>query len=289
VKHSGGSLETAIATARHRNLMVSFGILLLLAASVSLIIANARRAERLGRQQMEFVAGVSHELRTPLSVICSAGENLADGVIGDEAQVMRYGRLVRDEGRRLSRMVEQILELAGIQSGRRYDLREVQLAPLLEEAAKDCHSQLDEHRIQVASHFPPDLPAVRADAAALRQAIQNLLANAIKYSGDGSTVTLSAETVSAERGREVRIAVADQGPGIPAADLPHIFEPFYRGRQALDSQIHGNGLGLSLVKGVMESHGGSVTVESTPGGGSTFLLHLPAPEENAGRNNGGRS
>src|SRR5262249_19880877 len=98
VKHRAGSLEAAVMQVRRRNLMLSFGILLLLGVSMFLILLSARRAQRLAKQQMEFVAGVSHELRTPLAVICSAGENLADGVIGDQLQVKRYGELIRSEG-----------------------------------------------------------------------------------------------------------------------------------------------------------------------------------------------
>ena len=105
--------------ARRRNLVVSSSILAVLGASVGLLVLSTRRAQTLARQQMEFVAAVSHELRTPLAVIRSAGENLADGVVRDEAQIRKYGELVRNEGRRLTEMVEQILEFAGIQSGQR--------------------------------------------------------------------------------------------------------------------------------------------------------------------------
>ena len=111
IKHRAGSLEAAVTEARRRNLVISFGILLLLAASVGTIIISTGRAQKLARQQVEFVAGVSHELRTPLAVICSAGENLADGVVEAPAQVSQYGALIRNEGRRLTKMVEQGLGL----------------------------------------------------------------------------------------------------------------------------------------------------------------------------------
>jgi len=110
LKHRAGSLETVVAAARRRNLIISFGILLLLGTSIAIIMISTRRAERLARQQMEFVAGVTHELRTPLAVIRSAGENLADGVIKESDQVRRYGSLIAGEGRRLTEMVEQVLE-----------------------------------------------------------------------------------------------------------------------------------------------------------------------------------
>ncbi len=119
VQHPSGSLEGAVNSARRRNLLISSSILSVLGASVGLLVLSTRRAQELARQQMEFVAAVSHELRTPLAVIRSAGENLADGVVKDEAEIRKYGDLVRNEGRRLTDMVEQILEFAGIDSGQR--------------------------------------------------------------------------------------------------------------------------------------------------------------------------
>ena len=116
-RHRSGSLETIVARSRRRNLAISLGVLGLLAASLVLALAAAQRQQRLARQQMEFVAAVSHELRTPLAVICSAGENLADGVIADSVQVKRYGALIQTEGRRLGDMVERVMEFAGISSG----------------------------------------------------------------------------------------------------------------------------------------------------------------------------
>src|SRR5262249_2849361 len=116
--HRAGSLETAVARARTTNLAIGFGILLLLALSMALTLVAVQRERRLAQQQMDFVSGVSHALRTPLAVICSAGENLADGVVEDPQQSRQYGVLVRNEGRRLAEMVEQVLDFAGIQSGK---------------------------------------------------------------------------------------------------------------------------------------------------------------------------
>jgi len=276
VKHRTGSLEAAVASTRRRSLMISFGILLLLAVSVALVIISTRRAQRLAEQQMEFVSAVSHELRTPLAVIRSAGENLADGVIDDRQQVRRYGALIQSEGRRLTEMVEQVLEFAGAQSGRQnYELRPVQVGEVVETVLAACQSLVAEGGFTVDTQIQPYLPPVMADAAALRNSIQNLLSNAMKYGGEQRWVGLKAQSVAGERGREVRITVEDHGLGISPADLPHIFEPFYRGREVAAAQIHGNGLGLSLVKRIIEAHGGRVSVESVPTRGSAFTLHLP--------------
>ncbi|MGH9754944.1 MAG: sensor histidine kinase [Blastocatellia bacterium] len=276
VTHRAGSLEAAVTSARRRNLAISFGILLLLGASVGFIMLSSRRAQRLATQQMEFVAGVSHELRTPLAVICSAAENLADGVIDNRDQIKRYGGLIRDEGRRLTGMVEQVLEFAGAQSGRKnYELRPTDLNRIVEDAITACRLQLAEGGFEIERKITAHLPVVKADAAALGRAIQNLLGNAMKYSGDSRWIGLSAESVKTADGEEVQIIVSDRGLGVAPSEQERIFDPFYRGKAAQAARIRGNGLGLSLVKHIIAAHGGRVSVESKIGQGSVFILHLP--------------
>ena len=278
VEHRAGSLDAAVSAARSRNLLLSSAVLVLLAASAALIVVSALRAQRLARRQVEFVAGVSHELRTPLAVICSAGDNLADGVIKDTAQVRRYGELIRGEGRRLTEMVEQALEFAGAQRGRaRFMLSPVSVAEVVEAALDSCRAADERGAFTFETDVPAELPPVLADADALRRSLQNLVGNAMKYGAGGGWIGVRARAVSGPRGDpEVRIDVEDRGAGIAPADLPHIFEPFYRGREAAAAQVHGSGLGLSLARGVVEAHGGRISVESEPGRGSVFTLHLPA-------------
>lgn len=276
VKHRAGSLEAAVGNVRRRNLVISFGILLLLGTSVGFIVLSSRRAERLAVQQMEFVAGVSHELRTPLAVICSAAENLADGVIDGGDQIKRYGGLIRDEGRRLTGMVEQVLEFAGAQSGRKtYELRPTDLNHVIEDSIAACHLQLVDGGFELEKNIPAELPTINADASALSRAVQNLLSNAMKYSGESRWIGLSVEWNNLPDCSEVQIKVSDRGLGISPAELSHIFEPFYRGKEVVASQIHGNGLGLSLVKHIVEEHNGKINTESIVGQGSGFTLSLP--------------
>ncbi|MBO0861017.1 MAG: HAMP domain-containing histidine kinase [Chloracidobacterium sp.] len=275
-KHRAGSLEAAVTIARRRNLAISFGILSLLVVSVGFIMLSSRRAERLATQRMEFVAGVSHELRTPLAVICSAAENLADGVVDDRDQMRRYGGLIRNEGRRLTGMVEQILEFAGAQSGQKsYELRPADLNPIIESAVTAWRLEPDEGGFEIERKIAANLPKVKADADALSRAIQNLLSNATKYGGDSRWIGLSAESVKTANGDEIQIKVSDRGLGVPPSELQRIFEPFYRGKEAQAAQIRGNGLGLNLVKHIITAHGGRVSVESKVGQGSAFILHLP--------------
>jgi len=275
VQHQSGSLEAAVTVARRRNLAASFGILLLLTVSVGLLAATSRRAHRLARQQMEFVAGVSHELRTPVAVIRSAAENLSQGVVSGD-RVKRYGQLLETEAKRLGEMVEHVLQYAGIESGLGFGSR-VPLSPveIIESAVDGSLSAFDSGDVTFDREIAPDLPQVLGDAAALRSAVQNLIANAVKYGGGDRWVGITADQ-SADLRREVRITISDHGPGIPAEEIPHIFDPFYRGADAVSRQVHGNGLGLSLVRRIVAAHGGRVTVSSRAGAGSAFTIVLPA-------------
>jgi signal transduction histidine kinase len=271
VRGKSGSLDALVARSRRRNLAISLGVLGLLAASVVLIIAAAQRQQRLARQQMEFVAAVSHELRTPLAVICSAGENLADGVVVERDQVKTYGALVETEGRRLAGMVERVLQFAGISSGAAIRPRkDVDLSAVVADAVASMASDARDRGVVVNVQKEGPVPTVDGDADALRSAVQNVVGNAVKYSPSGGVVLVS---MSADDER-VRISVADRGLGIDAADLPHIFKAFYRGRRALDAQVRGSGVGLSIVRHVVDAHQGIVSVDSRVGKGTTVTIEL---------------
>ena len=281
VQHQSGSLEAAVGRIRQRNLAISSGVMLLLTFAVVMLAATSRRAEKLAQQQMEFVAGVSHELRTPVAVIRSAAENLASGVVSGD-RVKRYGQMLEGESRRLGDMVERVLQYAGIESGFNTAAR-VPLAPMeiIESAVESALPLVGPGEVTVHREIAPDLPPVLGDATALRSAVQNLVANAVKYGGRDRWVSVRAQRVRERRRDEVRITVSDHGPGIPAADLPHIFEPFYRGADAIERQIHGHGLGLSLVRRIVVAHGGQVTVATRPGAGTSFTITLPAAAADA--------
>ena len=276
VQHQAGSLEAAVGMIRRRNLAISSGVLLLLTFAVVMLTATTRRSERLAQQQMEFVAGVSHELRTPVAVVRSAAENLSSGVVSGD-RVKRYGQMIEAEARRLGDMVERVLQYAGIESGFNTAAR-VPLAPMeiIESAVDSALPLVGPGEVTVHREIAPDLPMVIGDATALRSAVQNLVANAVKYGGRDRWVGVRAQHVRERRRSEVRITVSDHGAGIPAADLPHIFEPFYRGADAVERQIQGHGLGLSLVRRIVVAHGGNVTVSTRPGAGTTFTITLPA-------------
>ncbi|MEO8678688.1 MAG: HAMP domain-containing sensor histidine kinase [Vicinamibacterales bacterium] len=306
-KHRAGSLEAAVAAVRMRNLLLSSGILLLLTMSVGFIVVSSRRAQELARQQMEFVAAVSHELRTPVSVIGTAASNLADGVVSDPQRVRKYGETIQTEARRLAETVERVLQLAGIAAGRAAAAQSLVCpADLISDSIHACKTEIEAAGVTVETDVPMDIPMVSGDVAALRSALQNLISNAVKYGGEARWIRVSASAgagnpkglpprsaggggkPSAGGGGkpsglpgQVVFTVEDRGLGIDAEDRKHIFEPFYRGRDAVSKQIHGSGLGLNLVHRIAEAHGGRVSVASDPGKGSVFSLALPAVNEAA--------
>jgi len=286
--HASGSLDVAVAQARRRNMWLVSGILGVLAAGVAMVLANARRAGRLAAQQMDFVATVSHELRTPLAVIRSAAQNLSAGVVSEPERARRYGELIEDEGRQLTEMVEQVLEYARITGGREVPCEAVDLAEVAREVGRSCQPLCDEAGVTLeVSASAQDGVTVAGDQAGLRRVLHNLLVNALKHGAGGRWIGLRVEPVAGRRRSEVRAAVSDRGRGIEADELGHVFEPFFRGRRAIDEQVHGNGLGLSLVRRVVDAHGGRVAVESTPGHGTTFTIHLPSMSGAAGARSAG--
>ncbi len=271
VKHPSGSLERAVNVARTRNLVISSSILGILGLSVGFLIVSTRRAHALARQQLEFVATVSHELRTPLAVIRSAADNLADGVVHDESRVRQYGQLVRREGLRLTDLVEQILEFAGLQSGQRTLIpKPVAIAPLLRDVSATAQATAPAP-LDIELAIADNLPAVAGDEAALRRVFQNLVGNAVKYGADAGWIGIRAVSSS----DAVEVSVSDHGIGIAAADHERIFDPFYRAPDVVSAQIQGAGLGLSLVKRIVEAHAGRISLTSAPGQGSTFTVALP--------------
>ncbi len=285
VKHQAGSLEAAVTATRNRNLAISLGVFTLLAGAIAMIVVSTRRAQRLAAQQMEFVAGVSHELRTPLAVIRTAAENLADDVVHDAEKTRQYGALINREGRRLSNMVERVLLFAKMRADNlQFEHQAVDLIATIEDAIDSNNAWSTERSVTVRKELPESLPELRGDPSALGSVMQNLVSNAIKYSREGGIVTIQVRESNTESGPAIQVAIHDQGEGIPNKEIPHLFDPFFRGERARQTQTQGSGLGLSLVKQVVEAHGGEIDVSSTPGSGSTFVVELPVIDNSEASN-----
>ena len=277
ITHRRGSLEAATGAARRRNLYISSGVLFLIAIGFGLTLVAARRARALAEQQVDFVAGVSHELNTPLQAIRSAGENLRAGVIQEPADVRGYGELIDREGRRLIRLVDQVLQFAGIgRRSARVQTEQLDTGELIRSVITESNWFLEEHRVELEVSDLDNLPAIQGDGDALNLALANILHNAAKYGADeDGMVRVQVEAAFDADRKRMTVAIIDRGPGIPVAEQQRIFEPFVRGRRAAEGTVPGSGLGLSLAWQTIEAHGGSITVDSEPGR-TTFRVSLPA-------------
>jgi len=271
MRHRAGSIAAASRALRVRQLALAFGVLAILGAATTLLLLSVRRQRALAQRQLAFVAGVTHELRTPLAVLHAAGENLSDGVVDDPAMARQYGTLVRDESRRLADMVETVLTYAGADATTARRSR-LSVADWVETAIKQAQPILDETGAVLTLNLASDLPDLHADPIALTTALRNLIANAGRHGGP--SVHISAKATRFAQTETVELSVADNGLGISIADRGAVFEPFVRGEAAIENQTPGSGLGLALVRRIVEAHGGTVMLATSRD--TTFRITLPA-------------
>ncbi len=270
--------EDPVAKASLRN-RVLYGVLLgifyvTLALGIAYTGRTLYREAKLSRLKTDFVSLVSHELRTPLTSIRMFIEMLATNRVRDEAEMRTVLELLSKETARLSSLIEGVLDWARIESGRKqYEQRVVPAQQIVDQALEALRAQRVGSPVEVAVTVEPTL-RVQADAQALAGALLNLLQNAYKYTAaDGRTIALRAQAVDGEAVFEVQ----DNGSGIPRREHKKIFERFYRVDSLLTRQTEGTGLGLSIAQRIVQAHGGHMSVDSAPGKGSTFRMHLPLP------------
>ena len=257
-----------------------FGVLVLAAVSTTIIGVIATltvlyREARVSRLQTDFVNKVSHDLRTPLTSIRMFVETLQLGRLPEPERQREALAVIAQETARLSLLINRLLDWARMESGKRsYALEPVNVEDVVEDALRAFEPQRLSEPAQVDREIQPGLPPVRADREALSEALLDLLQNAHKYTGPDKRITVGARL---EDGT-VLVTVADNGPGIRVADQKRIFEKFYRAQDPLQRHIEGSGLGLAMVKHIVEAHGGRVTVASDVGQGAVFTIALPAAQ-----------
>jgi two-component system phosphate regulon sensor histidine kinase PhoR len=245
----------------------------LAAEGAVLLLHDISELRRLERVRRDFVANVSHEFRTPLTAIQGFAETLLSGALEDAQNNRRFLEIIREHAVRLGRLTEDLLKLSQIE-GRKMEMefRPVDLRPLVESCLETARLEAAPKNLALRAEFAEGTPKVRGDARWLRDVLQNLLDNAVRYTPAGGRVTVR----TAAREGAVEISVEDTGIGIPQAEQERIFERFYRVDAARSREVGGTGLGLSIAKHLVEAHGGRIEVESEVGKGSTFRVLMPA-------------
>jgi len=267
------------------NMALSALLAALLLGGILLALRTANRAMKLSQMKSEFVSNISHELRTPLASIRMFAELLRLGKTSSTEKVREYGEYIDAESRRLSRLIDNILDFSRIESGRKvYRFVRGDLLELVEAVVHSFEVRL-RHDGFIVRFFPPGgaFPEVEMDGDAVSQALHNLLDNAVKYSGASREIAIRL----APDGDGVILSVQDHGIGIPRDEQEKIFDRFHRVGTGLVHDVKGSGLGLSIVHHIVKAHRGHVAVESEPGKGSTFSIWLPAAPAEPDRATGG--
>lgn len=239
-------------------------------AGVLAVIHDITRLRRLEDIRADFAANVSHELRTPLTAIRGFAETLLDGAYSQPESALRFARIIHNEAERLSELIEDVLKLSKIESGRVAIAKEsVDVQELVREVMERLKERMKKHIIKV--EIPADLPCIQGDRGLLAQALQNLLDNAVKYTQIKGLIAVSAK----QQEGEIFLAVKDNGIGIPEAAKERIFERFYRVDRARTRRFGGTGLGLAIVKHIVEAHKGGLQLNSIEGKGTEVIMSLP--------------
>lgn len=230
------------------------------------------KQRELEQTRREMVVAVSHDLRTPLSSMRAMAESINDGVVDDPAVVKDYLKTMETEVARLSTLIDDLFELSQIDAGAlELHVEPASLRDLMSDTLESMRPQATQRGLALEGDAAEDLPEVSLDPARMQRVLSNLVQNAIIHTDPGGTVSIHAKATDAV----VEVAVNDTGHGISPEDLPRIFDPFYRGDPARGRRDGGSGLGLSIVKALVEAHGGTVSASSEPGQGSTFTFTLP--------------
>ena len=274
IKTSFGSqtIPEIVSANTRPQLALMIVLALVMALGVYFVSSAAAREVRVAELKSNFVASVSHDLKTPLSLIQLFAETLELGRVRTPERAQEYYRIINTEARKLTRLIENILDFSRMEAGLRpYRLAPIDIGDLTRRALSEMQSQFAQTDFTIDTTIEPGLPRLEADEDAVERAIENLLANAMKYSGDAKKI----EVTVGRDDNHVCVAVRDHGIGIARREQQRIFRKFYRIDSGLGGGPQGCGLGLAIVDHTMRGHGGFVQVDSEPQRGSTFTLHFP--------------
>lgn len=233
----------------------------------------ARRQHELDVLRRDLIAWVSHDLQTPLASVRAIVEALADGVVDDAATQQRYLRTAQKDIQALSLLIDDLFQMAQLDAGGlKLDKAEGCLGDLISDTLESFRELAARQAVNLTGHFAPDVDPVQMDTQRIGRVLANLVRNALQYTPSGGTVEVTATRTA----NQVLVKVQDTGEGIPPEDVPNVFERFYRSEKSRSRATGGAGLGLAIAKGIVEAHGGQITVQSTVGKGTAFVFTLPA-------------
>lgn len=255
-----------------KNFAVLGGAVIILLGAIGFIFVTAQKERALAERQAGFLANVTHELKTPLAVMQAAGENLADGRVDNKERLQSYGRHIHSEALRLKRMIEKLLDVAKADAGQSIiEPKPLDLKKLVQNYLDNHHTYIDNKGFTLDVNLEGSLPLVMIDKDSFNTIIGNLVENALKYSEDEKYLGVKLN----RQNSHAQLVIEDQGVGIPKSATKHIFEKFYRVEDSLTAQSKGHGLGLSIVKNLVELNGGTIQVKSEKGMGSKFIVEFP--------------
>lgn len=271
IRMKGSTIEELASERSTRNLILIILLDIALAAGAWIVYRSIRREMLFVKMKTDFVSNVSHELRTPLALIRMYAETLDMNRIQTESKKQEYYRTILQESERLTRLVDNILDFSKMEAGKKkYTFADVRLNDIVTEALRVYAFHLQTEGFTPDLRLDPSLPSVRGDAGSITEAVMNIIDNAVKYSGREKYLGLR----SMVEDDTIVLEIEDHGIGIPPEHHGRIFETFYRVTDGLVHNVKGSGLGLSLVRHIMDAHGGSVEVQSSPGSGSLFRLRF---------------
>lgn len=266
------SVAATRASVNRNFILLGVAVFVLFGAFIFMFI-NAQREREFARRQAGFLANVTHELKTPLAVMQAAGENISDGRVTEGKRLKEYGAHIYNEAIRLRKMIDKLLDVAKVDSGQTVvEQAPHQLKYLLGEYYEANREYVEEKGFKFTFKSDEKIPPVMIDPNHLETIMNNLIENSIKYSHEEKDIRIGLQSVQ----DEVKVSVMDQGEGIPKKDHKNIFDKFYRVENTLTAKTKGHGLGLSIVKNLVELNGGSISLSSSPGNGTIFTISLPA-------------
>ena len=269
----GKSIEEEIAGEKQQSFLL-FGLtLFVMLTGIAVIITAARHEYQISKMKSDFVSNVSHELKTPLSIVRMFGETLESGIVTDKKKQKEFYGIIKRESERLTNLINNVLDFSKIEKHKKdFHFKETNIIEVVKSVLESYSPEILQSGFTLDVNIRCDEILVQIDRDAIAQAIINLISNALKYSGDRKYISV----VVFKQDSSAVISVADRGLGIPAKEIKHIFDNFYRIKTSQTNDIKGTGLGLTIVKYIVEAHKGSITAESKTGEGSKFTIMLPA-------------